>query len=121
MFSRANIMYLYTRAVSFLAEALMMWATITESLHRTQNVHHDLTTKCPTAKTDLYGGAAFLALDASLFWLIWQMLALNARADYEEDEEDIKGQYGQVLTTEYNQGFFCFVLLCFCRNCDVRL
>lgn len=96
------VFFAIAAAISFLAEALMMWATITESLHRTRNVHHDLTTKCPTAKTGLYGGAAFLALDASLFWLICQMLTLNARADYEEDEEDIKGQYGQVLTAEYN-------------------
>ncbi|KAH9305455.1 hypothetical protein KI387_009859, partial [Taxus chinensis] len=89
------VFFAIAMVVSLVAEAFMMWATITESLHRTRNVHRDLNTLCPTAKTGLYGGAAFLALDAALFWLICQMLALNARADYEEDEEDMKGQYGQ--------------------------
>jgi len=90
-------------ALFFLAEGLMMWATITEGLHRTYNTHHNLDTDCPTAKTGLFGGAAFLALDTSLFWLICQMLTLNARADYElDDDEDLKGKYGQVMATDYN-------------------
>ena len=55
--------------------------------------------QCPTAKTGLFGGAAFLALDAALFWLVCQMLALNARADY-LDEDDNKGEYGQVYADE---------------------
>lgn len=76
---------------------MMIWATATEGFHRTRNVHHNLKTTCPTAKTGLFGGAAFLALDAALFWLVCQMLALNARADYLE-EDDPKGDYGQVLT-----------------------
>ncbi|XP_077224651.1 uncharacterized protein LOC143857970 [Tasmannia lanceolata] len=87
-------------SVSVLAEGMMMWASITEGLHRVRNVHHDLQTGCPTAKTGLFGGAAFLALDASLFWLVCQMLTLNARADYLEDD-DPKGDYGQVLATDY--------------------
>nr|DAD46334.1 TPA_asm: hypothetical protein HUJ06_004564 [Nelumbo nucifera] len=90
-----------TSGVSVLAEGMMMWASITEGLHLARNVHHNLETGCPTAKTGLFGGAAFLALDASLFWLICQMLTLNARADYLE-EEDPKGEYGQVLATDYN-------------------
>ncbi|XP_057872698.2 uncharacterized protein LOC131078889 [Cryptomeria japonica] len=97
------VFFVIATVVSFVSQALMTWTIITESLHRSQNVHHDLTTLCPTAKTGLYGGAAFLALDAGLFWLICQMLALNARSDYEyDDEEDIKGQYGQVTATDYN-------------------
>ena len=92
-------------ALSFLAEGLMMWATITEGLHRTYNTHHNLETDCLTTKTGLFGGAAFLVLDTSLFWLIFQMLTLNARADYElDDDEDLKGKYGQVMAIDYNPG-----------------
>lgn len=87
------------RAVSALALAMMMWVTITEGLHHSRNVHHDLGYQCPTTKTGLFGGAAFLALDASLFWFICQTLTLNARADY-LDEEDPKGEYGQVSVTD---------------------
>lgn len=78
----------------------MLWATITESLHRSHNIHHNLDAECPTAKTGLFGGAALLALDASLLWLICMMLANNARADYLEDD-DPTGTYGQVVATEY--------------------
>eukprot|EP00262_Sarcandra_glabra_P016600 TRINITY_DN5462_c0_g1_i1.p1 TRINITY_DN5462_c0_g1~~TRINITY_DN5462_c0_g1_i1.p1 ORF type:complete len:201 (+),score=33.62 TRINITY_DN5462_c0_g1_i1:192-794(+) len=88
-------------SVSVLAEGMMMWATITEGLHRTNNVHDDMNYACPTAKTGLFGGAAFVALDAALFWLICQMLTLNARADYLE-EDDPKGEYGQVLAADYD-------------------
>ncbi|KAF6139668.1 hypothetical protein GIB67_002473 [Kingdonia uniflora] len=87
-------------AVSVLGGAMLLWATITEGLHRVNNVHHKLDYLCPTAKTGLFGGAAFLALDASLFWLVCQMLTINSREDYLE--EDIKGDYGQVVATDYN-------------------
>lgn len=96
-----GVFFAVAMGVSVLAEVMMMWASITEGLHIVRNVHHNLDTQCPTAKTGLFGGAAFLALDASLFWLICQMLTLNARADYLE-EEDPKGEYGQVLATEYD-------------------
>ncbi|KAG8066992.1 hypothetical protein GUJ93_ZPchr0005g15302 [Zizania palustris] len=86
------------RLVSALSFAMLLWATITEGLHRANNIHHDLDTQCPTAKTGLFGGAAFLALDASLFWLVAQMLALNARSDYLD--EDDKGDYGQVYASD---------------------
>ena len=90
-------------ALFFLAKGLMMWATITEGLQRTYNTHHNLETDCPTTKIGLFGGATFLVLDTSLFWLIFQMLTLNARADYElDDAEDLKGKYGQVMATDYN-------------------
>ena len=87
------------RLVSALAFAMLFWATVTEGLHRSKNIHHDMNYQCPTAKTGLFGVAAFLALDASLFWLVCQMLVLNARADY-LDEDDNKGEYGQVYAAE---------------------
>lgn len=90
-----------TRVVTVLAEVFMLWATITEGLHRSRNIHHNLETDCATAKTGLFGGAAFLALDAALFWLICMMLTDNARSDY-LDNDDPKGTYGQVLATEYD-------------------
>ncbi|KAI3990395.1 hypothetical protein MKX01_021330 [Papaver californicum] len=64
------------------------------------NVHHSTDYAFPTAKTGLFGGAAFLCLNAMFFWLICQMLTHDAREDYLE--EDNKGDYGQVLaTTDY--------------------
>ncbi|PKA58483.1 hypothetical protein AXF42_Ash008770 [Apostasia shenzhenica] len=96
-----RVFFLVAVLVTVFAETMMMWATITEGLHRTLNRHKDMDYACPTAKTGLFGGAAFLALDASLFWLVCQMLTLNARADYLE-EDDPKGAYGEVLTTDYD-------------------
>ncbi|XP_042461524.1 uncharacterized protein LOC122045386 [Zingiber officinale] len=92
------IFFLIAEAVSALALAMMLWATIVEGLHHSRNTHYNLDTTCPTAKTGLFGGAAFLSLDASLIWLVCQILTLNARADYLED--DSKGDYGQVYATE---------------------
>ncbi|TVU18128.1 hypothetical protein EJB05_34201 [Eragrostis curvula] len=94
-----SVFFVVAELVSALAFAMLLWATVTESLHRSNSIHHNMDYKCPTAKTGLFGGAAFLALDASLFWLVCQMLALNARADY-LDEDDTKGEYGQVYTSE---------------------
>ena len=86
-----------------LAAALLLWPTITEQLHRSRNVHRNLKTACPTAKTGLLGGGAFVSLDASLFWLVALMLADNAREDYfEENEKDVKGEYGQVSAIDYD-------------------
>lgn len=62
-----------------------MWPTLTEQSHQTQNVHGDPNYACPTAKTGLLGGGAFLSLDSALFWLIALMLACNAREDYFDD------------------------------------
>ncbi|XP_078434576.1 keratin-associated protein (DUF1218) [Wolffia australiana] len=103
LFRSTTLLVFFTIAigVTVLAEGMMIWATVTEALHRSHNVHHNLESDCPTAKTGVFGGAAFLALDAALFWLICQMLALNARADYLDEDEDNKGDYGQVLTTDY--------------------
>ncbi|KAJ0979307.1 hypothetical protein J5N97_014781 [Dioscorea zingiberensis] len=103
MFRNTTLLIFFTIAVGVFVfgEAMMIWATITEAMHRVHNVHQDLDYACPTAKTGLFGGAAFLALDASLFWLVCQMLTQNVRADY-FDEDDPKGEYGQVLATEYD-------------------
>ncbi|XVF23273.1 hypothetical protein REPUB_Repub13aG0022100 [Reevesia pubescens] len=88
-----------TRALSMLAAGMLSWVTITELLHLTNNVHEDDNTTCSTAKSGLFGGAAFLALNASLFWLICLMLADDVKTDYFEEEEDSKAQ---VCTTEYD-------------------
>uniref|UniRef100_F6H2X2 Uncharacterized protein n=1 Tax=Vitis vinifera TaxID=29760 RepID=F6H2X2_VITVI len=86
-----------------LAAAMLLWPTITEQLHLIRNVHHNLNTTCPTAKTGLLGGGAFIALDASLFWLVSLMLADNVREDYFETvEKDPKGEQSEVLTNEYS-------------------
>ncbi|CAM0957977.1 unnamed protein product [Alopecurus aequalis] len=94
-----SVFFVIAELVSALAFAMLLWATITEGQHRTSNIHHDMDYQCPTAKTGLFGGAAFLALDAALFWLVCQMLALNARADYLEEDDD-KGEYGQVYAAD---------------------
>ncbi|GMJ09309.1 hypothetical protein like AT4G31130 [Hibiscus trionum] len=76
-----------------LAATLLLWPTITEHLHLTRKVHHNMDTQCPTAKTGLLGGGAFLSLDSALFWLVALMLADNAREDhFDEVEKDIKAQ-----------------------------
>nr|XP_016457766.1 PREDICTED: uncharacterized protein LOC107781557 [Nicotiana tabacum]XP_016457767.1 PREDICTED: uncharacterized protein LOC107781557 [Nicotiana tabacum] len=74
-----------------LAAALLLWPTISEQLHISRNIHHNLQTDCPTAKTGLLGGGAFLSLDSALFWLVALMLADNAREDYFQDA-DVKGE-----------------------------
>ncbi|XVF23371.1 hypothetical protein REPUB_Repub13aG0032600 [Reevesia pubescens] len=84
-----------------LAATLLLWPTITEQLHLTRNVHHNLTSQCPTAKTGLLGGGAFVSLDSTLFWLVALMLADNAREDhFDEVEKDSKADHDQVLTAD---------------------
>ncbi|KAK7293572.1 hypothetical protein RJT34_16440 [Clitoria ternatea] len=80
-----------------LAVAMLLWPTVTEQLHLTNNIHSDINYECPTAKTGLLGGGAFLSLDSSLFWLIALMLANNAREDFFEEEGD-KGEFGKVAS-----------------------
>ncbi|GJW53905.1 peptidyl-prolyl cis-trans isomerase CYP59 [Tanacetum coccineum] len=87
------------RGSTGLAAAMLLWPTITEHKHLISNVHYNLETTCPTAKTGLLGGGAFLALDAALFWLVSLMLADNAREDY---FDDVKGAGGDALTSEYD-------------------
>ncbi|XP_020223667.1 uncharacterized protein LOC109805839 [Cajanus cajan] len=86
-----------------LAATLLLWPTITEQLHLTRNVHRDMSYECPTAKTGLLGGGAFLSLDSSLLWLITLMLAGNAREDFfeEEEEDGDKGEFGAVSSNAY--------------------
>lgn len=92
------------RGTAGLAAAMLLWPTITEQLHLIRNVHRDLKTTCPTAKTGLLGGGAFVSLDSALFWLVALMLADNAREDYfDEVEQKPKAEREtQVLTAEYN-------------------
>lgn len=86
-----------------LAVGMLFWPTIAELIHRTRHVHHNMSTIRPTAKTGLFGGAAFMALNASLFWLICVILADNARDDYfDEEDQNHKCEYGQVFTTDYD-------------------
>lgn len=67
---------------------MLLWPTITEQIHLQRNVHHDLNYACPTAKTGLLGGGAFLSLDSCLFWLVALMLADNAREDFFDENKD---------------------------------
>lgn len=85
------------------AAALLLWPTITETLHWTRNIHHNTDYKCPTAKTGLIGGGAFVSLDSCLFWLICLMLADNAREDYfMEVEETGKGERSQIINVDFD-------------------
>lgn len=72
---------------------MTLWATVTEAMHHVRNVHRDLGYACPTAKTGVLGGAAFLNLDASLFWIVCLMLVGNVREDY-FDDDGVKGVAG---------------------------
>lgn len=87
------------RFTAGLAAALLLWPTITEQLHLSHKVHKN-PTQCPTAKTGLLGGGAFVSLDSALFWLVALMLADNAREDYFEETEIPKGEKGQIITDE---------------------
>ncbi|GAB4854082.1 hypothetical protein Ancab_022664 [Ancistrocladus abbreviatus] len=99
MFVFFNIAWL----TSGLGAALLLWPTITEQLHLSRKIHHDLDYTCPTAKTGLIGGGAFVSLDSCLFWLICLMLADNAREDYfDEVEESRKGYSTQVINVDYD-------------------
>ncbi|CAL4893990.1 unnamed protein product [Urochloa decumbens] len=72
-----------------------VWATASEAMLRVRNVHRDDPTyACPTAETGVLGGAAFLNLDAMLFWLVCLMLVCNVREDY-FDEHGGAGEGGE--------------------------
>ncbi|KAL6549723.1 hypothetical protein OROMI_020211 [Orobanche minor] len=82
-------------ATTGLAATFLLWPTIQEQLHHVRNIHHNLETDCPTAKTGILGGGAFLSLDSCLFWLVALMLADNVRADYlGESDEEVPASYG---------------------------
>lgn len=87
------------RAVYLVSETLYLWALFLEFRQRHDNVHIGHIDQCPTVKSGLYSGAAFLALDATLFFLISLMLTANARSDLlDRDEVDDRGFYGEVTT-----------------------
>ncbi|TYI86298.1 hypothetical protein E1A91_D04G055400v1 [Gossypium mustelinum] len=97
LFQSASFFVFFNIALftSGVAATLLLWPTITEHLHLIRNVHHNPTTPCPTAKTGLLGGGAFVSLDSALFWLVALMLADNARHDHFYDVE--KHSKAQVL------------------------
>ncbi|XP_039034492.1 uncharacterized protein LOC120170635 [Hibiscus syriacus] len=95
------VFFLITLALSILAAGMLSWVTITELHHLTRNVHKDLKSTCPTAKTGLFGGAAFMALNASLFWLICLMLVDDVRKDYLAEQDDSKAQL--FITNKHNR------------------
>lgn len=84
------VFFIVALGTTGLAAAMLLWPTITEHNHLVSNVHQ-LGNECPTAKTGLLGGGAFLSLDSALFWLVCLMLADNAREDY---LDDLKGEGG---------------------------
>ncbi|KAF8703807.1 hypothetical protein HU200_031899 [Digitaria exilis] len=60
-------------------------ATASEAMLHARNVHREPGHACPTAETGVLGGAAFLNLDAMLFWIVCLMLVCNVREDYFDD------------------------------------
>lgn len=88
---------------SLLALTLLLWPTITQQIHLSNTVHKNLDYTCPTAKTGLIGGGAFVALDACLFWLVCLMLTNNAREDYFDEVEDSRmGEKTQVINVDFD-------------------
>ncbi|KAM7271115.1 hypothetical protein ACFE04_030329 [Oxalis oulophora] len=89
--------------VSLFGEGMLLWATIDELLHLShENRRYGLGELCSTAKTGVFGGGAFLALNSTLLWLICLMLANNSRDDYFDEQvetSNTKGEIGQVLIT----------------------
>ncbi|XP_057515410.1 uncharacterized protein LOC130796962 [Amaranthus tricolor] len=83
-----------------LAAALLIWPTITEQFHLSQTVHRNLNYSCPTAKTGVLGGGAFVSLDSCLFWLICLMLTNNVREDYFEEVEGPRK--GEIINDDEN-------------------
>ena len=75
-----------------------------EQLHLSCNIRGN--PDCSTAKKGLIGGAASVSLDASLFWLVSIMLALNAKDDYFDDDTEevpVKGGDDHAITIETNK------------------
>jgi hypothetical protein len=88
------------RFTTGLGATFLLWPTISEQHLLSHNVHNDLDTTCPTAKTGVLGGGAFASLDAALFWMVALMLAINGREDILEDigQESLKDDHGDVVT-----------------------
>ncbi|WJX09877.1 hypothetical protein P8452_00665 [Trifolium repens] len=77
--------------ISILGGVMTLWPTMSEQHHWRHNLYSANVTSstkldCPTAKTGLMGGGAFLCLISSLFWLLSLMLVKNAREDYLEED-----------------------------------
>ncbi|KAK4756516.1 hypothetical protein SAY87_006643 [Trapa incisa] len=97
------VFFLIALGLAGLGGAFLLWPTIVEQLHIDNNVHPLESTSCPTAKTGLLGGAAFLSLDSMLMWLVTLMLVSNTRADYfDEVEGSGKGDGPEVLPGDYD-------------------
>ncbi|XP_021753821.1 uncharacterized protein LOC110719228 [Chenopodium quinoa] len=79
-----TVFFSITWLIVGLAATLLVWPTISQQLHLSHTVHHTPHYACPTAKTGLMGGGAFMSLNSALFWLLCLMLAKNAREDYFE-------------------------------------
>ncbi|XP_004305598.1 PREDICTED: uncharacterized protein LOC101306845 [Fragaria vesca subsp. vesca] len=87
-----NFFFTITLFTIGLAAAFLLWPIMTHH-HPNYNItgnRNSHSATCPTAKTGLLGGGAFLSLNSSLFWLVCFMLASNAREDYFEDLDSVK-------------------------------
>ncbi|KAG0567811.1 hypothetical protein KC19_7G163000 [Ceratodon purpureus] len=94
------------------SEALLLWATILERVHRNHNHHGTLAGTCPTAKTGLFGEAAFMALDSTLLWLICLMITVNTRADdFGYGGEDVRGNYADMPSADYGPALDAHITL----------
>ncbi|XVF74909.1 hypothetical protein PTKIN_Ptkin13bG0148100 [Pterospermum kingtungense] len=93
------VFFLITLALSMLAAGMLCWVTIAELVYITNNVHGNMKTTCSTVKSGLFGGGAFMALNAALFWLICLILVDDIRKAYFDDREDSKAQ---ILTKDYD-------------------
>ncbi|XP_045818330.1 uncharacterized protein LOC123911048 [Trifolium pratense] len=86
-----SVFLILAMTCSILGGVMTLWPTVTEQHHWRHNFYSaNITTtstklNCPTAKTGLMGGGAFLCLISSLFWLSSLMLVKNAREDYLEE------------------------------------
>lgn len=75
-----------------LAASFLLWPIITHH-HPKYNItgnQNPSSATCPTAKTGVLGGGAFLSLNSSLLWLACFILASNVREDYFEDLDGVK-------------------------------
>ncbi|CAL0323119.1 unnamed protein product [Lupinus luteus] len=104
LFKNTSFMVFFNIALftTGLAATMLLWPTITEQIHLSHNVHSDINYECPTAKTGLLGGGAFLSLDSSLFWLITLMLADNVREDFFDGDDGVKGEFGKASSDAYD-------------------
>ncbi|CAJ2674895.1 unnamed protein product [Trifolium pratense] len=90
-YTTLSIFLILALICSTLGGVMTLWPTVTEQHYHwrhnfySANVTTSTKLNCPTAKTGLMGGGAFLCLISSLFWLSSLMLVKNARDDYLEE------------------------------------